>query len=291
LPSRSFTRPQEDSYGCTALRTLQSAPAAEWTGTPARALWAVWDHPAEQDRTIESLMATARAYRWNRFIRPGSVAIDIGGHAGDTALPMALLAYDRIAGTRGTVIVLEPNPAVLPVLRANLAMNTHLASFHLIEAAAADHDADSIELADHNNAGCNGGVLNGGFSAPVSAILNAAATIRYTAPAVSMAALLRHVRTSITAQPVGFIKFACQGFDKQILKPCRELFQVDQPVLFVNWFGWFTAEDDADLFATIEAIGYVPFDPVTLAPASVTQRIGNLLCVHRGRLSLLDASH
>jgi len=49
-----------------------------------------------------------------RLTEPGDSTLDIGGNIGYTALLFA-----RAAGPTGTVMVFEPNPEVIPILRAN----------------------------------------------------------------------------------------------------------------------------------------------------------------------------
>ena len=52
------------------------------------------------------------------FISDGDVAIDIGAHCGDTALPMALAC-----GPNGFVLAFEPNPFVFSILASNAILN------------------------------------------------------------------------------------------------------------------------------------------------------------------------
>jgi FkbM family methyltransferase len=273
---------EEVTFDLGNLRALHSAPCSRWTGTPERALWGEWNHPHEGSRTLTSIIEAAQTWNWDRFIKPDQVVIDIGGHSGDTAIPMALFAYDKATGRKGNVVVVEPNPAVVPVLNVNLALNTHLGHFHSLMAAVTAEDVEEIELADHGNAQCNGGVLGDQtLSAELTERLLSSAGIRYRTPGISLATLFSHVGNHISSDPIGFIKIDCEGYDKEILRPCRELFAEHKPVLFVEWFNWFTPEDDADLFSVINAIDYIAYDPTTLQPADVSVRIGDLLCLHR----------
>ncbi len=271
----------EVTFDLGVLRALHSVPCARWTGKPERALWGEWNHPQEGSRSLTSIIEAAQTWRWDRFIKPGKVAIDIGGHSGDTAIPMALFAYDKATGSKGNVVVVEPNPAVVPILNVNLALNTHLGHFHSLMAAVTAEDVEEIELADHGNAQCNGGVLGDQtLSAALTERLLNSAGVRYRTPGISLATLFSHIRAHVSSDPIGFIKIDCEGYDKEIIRPCRELFAEHKPVLFVEWFNWFTAEDDADLFKVIESIGYTPYDPSTLQRAEVNNRISDLLCLH-----------
>lgn len=285
---KTFT---EDGEGASlparsALRTLHTVKGDRWMGTPSRVLWFEWDHPGETSRPLASIIEAAEAFHWDKFIKPGHVAIDIGGHSADTAIPMGLLCYDQLTRTKGYVIVVEPNPAVIPVMDCNLAINTHIANFYSVPVAITMRDMDSIELADHGNSQCNGGVLESGLSNTVAQKLEDVAVFRYTAPGMSMETLFASAKRLSSGQPISFVKLDCEGYDKEILRPCKDLLAQDKPALFVEWFDWFEAEDDADLFAVIDSLDYAPFDPVTLAPSSLERPTSDLLCVHKTLLAL-----
>ncbi|MDV6331037.1 FkbM family methyltransferase [Asticcacaulis sp. 201] len=280
----------ETTYDLGILRKLHSVPTERWTGGNGRAVWGEWNHPGESGRSLTSIVHAPLDYHWDFVIKRGTVAVDIGGHSGDTAIPMALIGYDAVPKTKSNVVVVEPNPAVLPVLHVNLAMNTHIGDFYVVEAAITNSDMDEIELADHGNAECNGGVLEGGLSADLAKKLRDVAGVKYKARGVSMETLFHQIETDI-GQPVGFIKIDCEGYDKEIIRPCRDLFAKSKPVLFVEWFAWFAPDDDRDLFDVIKSIDYVPYDPITLQPASLSKRIGDLLCFHKDEIpSFVKAS-
>lgn len=273
----------EVNYDPSVMKVLHAISSRPWTGVDTRAFWGEWNHPGEGSRSIRTIIQGPYDYRWDKILKPGMVSIDIGGHSGDTAIPMALLSHRPDSGVKPTVVAVEPNPAVLPVLYANLALNTHFGQYFVVEAAITDVDMAEIELADHGNSQCNGGVLNGGLSNTLTQKLNQIAGVAYKTRGVSMETLFRQI-AQITSDPVGFIKIDCEGYDKEILRPCRDLLAVSKPALFVEWFAWFEPEDDKDLFQVIESIDYVAFDPLTLKRARVTERVGDLLCFHRNQI-------
>jgi FkbM family methyltransferase len=273
----------EVNYDPTVMKALHAISSRPWTGVETRAFWGEWNHPGEGSRSIRTIIQGPFDYHWDKILKPGIVSIDIGGHSGDTAIPMALLSHRPGVVAKPNVIVVEPNPAVLPVLYANLALNTHFGQFFVVEAAITDVDMAEIELADHGNSECNGGVLNGGLSNMLTQKLTQIAGVTYKARGVSMETLFQQI-AAITSDPVGFIKIDCEGYDKEILRPCRDLLAASKPALFVEWFAWFEPEDDADLFKVIESIDYLPFDPLTLKRANVADRIGDLLCFHKDQI-------
>ena len=134
---------------------------------------------------------------------------------------MALFAYDKASGRKGNIVVVEPNPAVVPVLNVNLALNTHLGHFHSLMAAVTAQDVDEIELADpRQRRSATAGVLReSNLSAEVSKKLLQSAGVTYRTPGISLATLFRHIRDRITTDPIGFIKIDCEGYDKEIIPP------------------------------------------------------------------------
>ena len=59
--------------------------------TEGRVSYARWLHPKEQRKTFSQ----AEVDELRRFLSVGDVAVDIGAHTGDTALPVALAVGKR----------------------------------------------------------------------------------------------------------------------------------------------------------------------------------------------------
>jgi FkbM family methyltransferase len=74
------------------------------------------------------------------FLRPGSVAIDVGANLGEWTVPLA-----RAVGPAGRVIAVEPAPRSAAALEATLAANA-LRQAEVVRCAVGDHDG-SAELA------------------------------------------------------------------------------------------------------------------------------------------------
>lgn len=89
------------------------------------------------------------AYR--EIVKEGDFCLDIGAHAGDSTIPLALAV-----GKTGCVLALEPNPYVYHVLEKNARVNRSLLNIKTMMAAASDHDG-FLEC-EYSDAGfCNGG--------------------------------------------------------------------------------------------------------------------------------------
>ena len=76
--------------------------------------YAQWLHPFEQPKVITN----SNVNFYKRLAKPGAMIIDIGGHTGDTTVPMALAA-----GKNGLVLALEPNKYVYKILEKNASLN------------------------------------------------------------------------------------------------------------------------------------------------------------------------
>lgn len=267
------------SYDLAAARTLHQIDATSWTRRASSAYWAEWNHPLEGSRTLADMMTQLEGQNWGRLIPAGSVCIDVGAHSGDTAIPMGLFSFDAARGRPGTVYAVEPNPHLRDILSLNLALNSGLARFAHAPYAITAEDVDEIELADHGNANCNGGILAGGFSEALDLQLREAAVFKYKARGVSLASLLTQMRLE-DAKNVRFIKTDCEGYDKEILRNSREVLRAIKPAMYVEWFAWFTAEDSDDLFKAIEEIGYAAFHPFSMEPIDrAIDRVHDLICL------------
>ena len=113
--------------------------------------YAQWLHPRSYHKPI--LRETVDALR--TFLRPGDVAIDIGAHAGDFTVPIALAV-----GSSGAVLAFEPNPYVYPVLAANAALNKEKTNIIPMMYAATPQDGE-IEFEYSDSGFCNGGRHDG----------------------------------------------------------------------------------------------------------------------------------
>ena len=113
--------------------------------------FAHWQHPRHTPKEFPPELIAA----YRRYIRPGDMAIDIGAHTGDSTLPMALAA-----GPQGTVLALEPNPHVFPILTVNASLNAGKVHIVPLQFAASAED-EEIDF-EYSDAGyCNGGQHEG----------------------------------------------------------------------------------------------------------------------------------
>src|SRR5438270_7754267 len=168
--------------------------------------FARWQHPNERRKDFSQ--ASIDALR--AWLKPGDVAIDIGAHTGDTALPMALAA-----GPTGAVFALEPNPYVFKVLVANAGLNKDKTRIIPLNFAATPEDG-SFEFEYSDPGFCNGGRHEG---------ISAWQHTHFFKLPVTGKNLLNYLKREHPAElsRVRFIKIDTEGFDRQVAASIREL--------------------------------------------------------------------
>jgi FkbM family methyltransferase len=268
----------DSQFDLSHARTLHRIDASDWLGTDASAYWCEWMHPAEGPRIFSDIVDSLVAQNWHRYISAGATCIDIGAHSADTSIPMGLFAFDKMNGTKGAIYAVEPNPSAAGILALNLGLNPHIADFHAVHCAITEVDVDQIELADHGNANCNGGILEGVYSQQLQTQLREVAVEKYFTKGISLATLIGSMPDN-HRKNLQFIKIDCEGYDKEIIRGAKDILREIQPTLLLEWFAWFTPEDDADFFSAISEIGYRPLNPWTLERLAPSTRVSDVLCV------------
>ena len=204
-------------------------------------------------------------YHWDRFIRPGSTVIDVGAHSGDTAVPMQYLA-------RGTVLAIEPNPSIRAYLELNCAINSHLGVFRISDHAVTTQDSVTVDILDHCNSMCNGGVIDPSWSEELKSRMLGLSANRVSVQGSRLDTLLQRNLSDSEIENISFIKLDTEGHDFSILKSSRDLIRDIQPVIFAEWFFGFTATEIAEMFSVIDDLGYVAYLPDSLTPAATSSR-------------------
>lgn len=215
---------------------------------------------------------------WRKFIRPGSIAIDIGAHCGDTAIPMQLLA-------KNIVLAIEPNTNIKPYLDLNCNVNSHLGKFITDAVAITVCNSDAVQIFDHCNNMCNGGIIDSTWSQEVKDRMTAMSLERITVPGTTLENLCVKHLTEDQIDNIGFIKIDTEGHDKSIIDSSRALIERVKPVIFTEWFFANTEVKNNELFRVIEEIGYVAYNPRTLELATIDQPIDDLVLLHKTKIN------
>lgn len=176
-----------------------------------------WRHPLETPKVVRQDVID----HLRTFLAPGDVAIDVGAHTGDTAVPLALAV-----GPAGRVFALEPNPYVFPVLESNAALNASKTAITALNFAATPAPGP-VEF-EYSDAGfCNGGRHEG-----VSRWRHAHA-FRLTVRGENLAQYLRANHPDIDGR-VRFVKVDAEGYDLAVLESLSALIDRERPFLRVE---------------------------------------------------------
>ncbi len=204
-----------------------------------RVEYAQWLHPRETRKVVTQEAVDVL----REFVRPGDLAIDIGAHSGDTALPMALAA-----GRPGTVLALEPNPYVFPVLEANAGLNPE--KTHIVPLRFAAAPTDGFLEFEYSDAGfCNGGRHEG-----MSRWRHGHA-FRLRVQGVRLAKYLE-VRHPDLLPMLRYLKVDAEGFDAAVLESLDELIAARKPYLRAEFFKHLDERQRERLFSFFERHGY-----------------------------------
>jgi FkbM family methyltransferase len=226
-------KPRPRVYGYEVVTTTLAREGPVW--------YALWQHPRMGRDTVTQ--ASVDALR--TFLRPGDVCIDIGAHAGDTAVPMALAV-----GPTGCVLALEPNPYVFPTLEANAGLNPDKARIIPLMFAATPEDGE-IEF-QYSDAGfCNGGRHEvsrwrhgHAFTLRVQG-RNLERVLR-----TDHAALLPHLR---------FVKVDAEGFDLAVLRSLAAVIRECRPFVMAEMYTHSPREERVALLTFLRELDYEPF--------------------------------
>ena len=138
-----------ETFAVPAIRRAHKLDMGEKT-----CYWFEMDHEYEGENNLLNIFDIyLNRYNWEKFIKPGMTVVDIGGHSGDTAVPMQFLA-------ESVVLSIEPNPSIKQYLDFACRLNSHLGKFVTAHEAVTTEDTDSVVIMDHCNGMCNGGLID-----------------------------------------------------------------------------------------------------------------------------------
>ena len=214
---------------------------------------------------------------WKFWIKPGMTCIDIGGHSGDTAIPMMALC-------RSTVLTVEPNPVILPYLELNCAVNHHLGKFVIATEAVTNQATDTLVFGDHQNGMCNGGILSTTWDEETARKIVGMTGQTITISGMPLEDMCNKYLTPEEINNIGFVKIDTEGHEIEIIRSSKDFLIKHKPVLFTEWFFAFSDKDTAELFKVIDEAGYVAHYPNTMQVADPTIRSNDLVCIHKDNL-------
>ena len=204
--------------------------------------YAQWLHPTETTKVIRQ----EAIEELRRFVAPGDVAIDIGAHTGDTAIPMALAA-----GREGCVLALEPNPYVFPVLKKNSELNPAKTTIVPLMIAATPQPGDFYF--EYSDAGfCNGGLHEG-----ISKWRHGHA-FKLRVRGENLQSYIAE-RFPALAPRVRFLKVDAEGYDYHVLASLKDLISAQRPFIKAEVFKLLHLAQRERLYDLLVELGYEVF--------------------------------
>lgn len=202
---------------------------------------AVWRHPGTLRRPFDITQTAIDALR--EFLRPGDVAIDIGGHYGDTAVPMA-----AAVGPAGKVFALEPNPYVFKVLAVNAGLNPGRGRIIPLPFAAMPEDGE-YEFR-YQDPGFN----NGGLIAGISPWVHG----NFYTMKVQGRNVLKYLREHHPADVdrIRYLKIDTEGDDHAIARSLEPLINEKRPYITTEMYTYRSENERVAYFRWLRDHGY-----------------------------------
>lgn len=153
-----------------------------------------------------------------RFVRPGSIVIDIGANNGDTTIPLAILACG------GRVYAFEPGDAFLKYLTIQIGLNLGLNIEAYPYAIMEKEGIHKFMYAPNED-------YNGGYGESNAWVGT------YTIPRFVRAVNFKSFfESKIRFEDVSFIKIDTEGHDFHLLLDFKEIINDVRPVINAEWF-------------------------------------------------------
>lgn len=203
--------------------------------------YAQWLHPKVRSSPWSIAQRQVDFYR--TLLAPGDVVVDVGAHAGDTAVAPALAV-----GPTGCVLAFEPNRYVFEVLRANAALNLEKARIVPHCLAAAREDGKLVfEYGDP-------GYCNGGGHGTLSRWVHGSA-FELEVDAVDLGRFLA-ARHADLLDRVRLVKVDTEGSERAVLESIRDVLARAHPYVKAEVNKYSPREERVALVRFLQGLGY-----------------------------------
>jgi FkbM family methyltransferase len=170
----------------------------------------------------------------------GGVYLDVGANIGNHAVFFGTFLADL-------VIAVEPNPAVLPVLKRNLAAN-HIVNSRVVACAVAAEPGVGRMMLREGYEGNIGG-------SHVETLHDPALNDGSVVPITTIDRILEEARPEIGAQHVSLVKIDIEGMELEALRGATRLLSTDRPHVIIELA---TPEARAAVGSFLRGFGYQP---------------------------------
>lgn len=180
---------------------------------------------------------------FQRFIKEGDMAIDIGANIGDTTVPIGLCT-----GKTGLTLGFDPNPYVFKILEVNASLNKDKTNIVPIPYAIAKQEEEYYFISSEASFG------NGGIS-----LSKESKHGKFIYPKKIKGVQLKNYLEENYKDRLprfSFIKIDTEGYDKEVLKSIGDLITAYKPTIIAESFGKASNEDKVELYEVIDQLGY-----------------------------------
>ena len=201
--------------------------------------FANWENPLVQNFTISMNNVSF----FEKFLKKGDLAIDIGANIGYTTISMALAT-----GKDGLTIGFDPNPYVFEVLVENAKLNpdkTHILTYNY---AITDNDGDFYY--NSSEASFN----NGGISTEKDNFHGKFA-LETKIKGVNLESFLESNHAD-KLNDLKLIKIDTEGYDKEIIRSIATLLAKNKPTVITECFGENSQEEKFEQYELLKSLGY-----------------------------------
>ena len=172
------------------------------------------------------------------FLREGDAVFDVGANIGGVAI-----AFARLVGPNGRVYAFEPNPALIPVIRADAAANG-VSNIEVTECAVWLRSGEQMAL-----------YLDDSHYASASSLMSERAPARRS---VSVRTITLDDFCSDRSVVPKLIKIDVEGVEREVLEGATRLLEAHSPVVICEYFPGSPLDRDPTVF--LETRGYAFFD-------------------------------
>lgn len=204
--------------------------------------FANWTNPLVEKKVISRSQVDFFA----KFLKPGDLAVDIGGNVGHMTIAMSLAA-----GREGRVVSFDPNPFVYDILVKNAGLNPGLTRIDTFPYAIADHEGEFYY--NSSEASFN----NGGISEDTNS-RHGRFALDHKIKGIKLESLLEEKYPEELGK-LRLIKIDTEGYDKEIIRSIRPILQKYRPTVITEVFKNNDASARAEQFELLSSCGYTMY--------------------------------
>lgn len=203
--------------------------------------FAYWENPLAMPQIVDKNIVSY----FQKYLKEGDVAIDIGANIGHMAVPMSIAV-----GKTGTVLAFDPNPYVFEILEQNAKLNPELDNIHPYNCAITEVD-DEYYYHSSDASFNNGGISKDKVSRHGKYSLSA------KIKGINLESFIQKNYPNISS--IKMIKIDTEGYDKEIIKSISNLLNTYKPMVISECFGKSSAADKTEHFELLKSKGYSLF--------------------------------